>query len=138
MLRTKNTDGGWRTVHGAHHTDIWITKSLPELSSSETKILRGGPGSGFSSRVLFDQCTEKHAPLLITYITVPCRRLLQILRLGEQLEQQQGETGTSDTVPKIGDELDTFRPTPKQLLYLALTVKTVRVASPLERLVKWA
>ena len=30
MLQTKTMDGGRRT-------DIWITKSLPELSSGETK-----------------------------------------------------------------------------------------------------
>ena len=42
MLRTKNhgrrtADGGRRTPHAARRTDIWITKSLPELSSGETK-----------------------------------------------------------------------------------------------------
>ena len=36
MLRTKNH--GRRTADGTRRTDIWITKSLPELSSGETKI----------------------------------------------------------------------------------------------------
>ena len=35
MLRTKNH--GRRTADGGRRTDIWITKSLPELSSGETK-----------------------------------------------------------------------------------------------------
>ena len=30
-------DGGRRTADGTRRTDIWITKSLPELSSGETK-----------------------------------------------------------------------------------------------------
>ena len=30
-------DGGRRTADAARRTDIWITKSLPELSSGETK-----------------------------------------------------------------------------------------------------
>ena len=38
MLRTKKH--GWRTADGARHTDIWITKSLPEQSSGETKKKR--------------------------------------------------------------------------------------------------
>ena len=33
----KTMDGGRRTPHAARRTDIWITKSLPELSSGETK-----------------------------------------------------------------------------------------------------
>ena len=33
----KITDGGWQTADGARRSDIWITKSLPELSSGETK-----------------------------------------------------------------------------------------------------
>ena len=37
MLRTKNH--GRRTPHGRRRTDIWITKSLPELSSGETKSI---------------------------------------------------------------------------------------------------
>ena len=37
MLRTKNH--GRRTADGGHRTDIWITKSLPELSSGETKTV---------------------------------------------------------------------------------------------------
>ena len=37
MLRAKKH--GRRTPHAARHTDIWITKSLPELSSGETKTL---------------------------------------------------------------------------------------------------
>ena len=32
-------DGGRRTPHAARRTDIWITKSLPELSSDETTIM---------------------------------------------------------------------------------------------------
>ena len=36
MLRTKNH--GRRTADGARRTDIWFTKSLPELSSGETKM----------------------------------------------------------------------------------------------------
>ena len=32
-------DGGRRTADAARRTDIWITKSLPELSSGETKSL---------------------------------------------------------------------------------------------------
>ena len=35
MLRTKNH--GRRTADGTRRTEIWITKSLPELSSGETK-----------------------------------------------------------------------------------------------------
>ena len=35
MLRTKNH--GRRTADGGRRTDIWNTKSLPELSSGETK-----------------------------------------------------------------------------------------------------
>ena len=35
MLRTKNH--GRQTADAARRTDIWITKSLPELSSGETK-----------------------------------------------------------------------------------------------------
>ena len=34
----KTMDGGWRTPHATRRTDIWITKSLPELSSGETKM----------------------------------------------------------------------------------------------------
>ena len=33
----KTMDGGRRTADGTRRTDIWITKSLPELSSGETK-----------------------------------------------------------------------------------------------------
>ena len=33
---------GQKTMDGARRTDIWITKSLPELSSDETK--RSGNG----------------------------------------------------------------------------------------------
>ena len=33
----KNMDGGRRRADGTGRTDIWITKSLPELSSGETK-----------------------------------------------------------------------------------------------------
>ena len=33
----KTMDGRRRTPHAARRTDIWITKSLPELSSGETK-----------------------------------------------------------------------------------------------------
>ena len=32
-------DGGRRTADAARRTDIWITKSLPELSSGETKSM---------------------------------------------------------------------------------------------------
>ena len=35
-------DGGRRTPHGARRTDIWITNSLPELSSGETKTMQTG------------------------------------------------------------------------------------------------
>ena len=35
----KNMDGGRCTAHAARRTDIWITKSLPEQSSGETKRL---------------------------------------------------------------------------------------------------
>ena len=31
-------DGGRRTADAARRTDIWITKSLSELSSGETKM----------------------------------------------------------------------------------------------------
>ena len=41
MLRTKNH--GRRTPHATRRTDIWITKSLPELSSGETKTKIGLP-----------------------------------------------------------------------------------------------
>ena len=37
----KTMDGGRRTSDGTRRTDIWITKSLPELSSGETKMRRG-------------------------------------------------------------------------------------------------
>ena len=33
----KTMDGGRRTPHAARRTDIWITKSLPELNSGETR-----------------------------------------------------------------------------------------------------
>ena len=45
MLRTKNH--GRRTADGTRRTDIWITKSLPELSSGETKTTY--PPSGVPS-----------------------------------------------------------------------------------------
>ena len=35
----KTIDGGRRTADVARRTDIWITKSLPELSSGETKMI---------------------------------------------------------------------------------------------------
>ena len=31
---------GQKTMHGGRRTDIWITKSLPELSSGETKTTK--------------------------------------------------------------------------------------------------
>ena len=40
MLRTKTADGVRHTAQGARRTDIWITKSLPELSSGETKTVQ--------------------------------------------------------------------------------------------------
>ena len=44
----KTMDGGRRTPHAARRTDIWITKSLPELSSGET-IKMIGAIIGFKS-----------------------------------------------------------------------------------------
>ena len=35
----KTMDGGRRTADATRRTDIWITKSLPELSSGETKVV---------------------------------------------------------------------------------------------------
>ena len=35
----KTMDGGRQTADGTRRTDIWITKSLPELSSGETIII---------------------------------------------------------------------------------------------------
>ena len=42
IIKVGHTDpeicSGQKTMDGGRRTDIWITKSLPELSSGETKI----------------------------------------------------------------------------------------------------
>ena len=43
IIKVGHTDpeicSGQKTMDGGRRTDIWITKSLPELSSGETKII---------------------------------------------------------------------------------------------------